>query len=143
MSNAATSPNIVTEAFYAGALRRIELCMKVLSPILIVAAWLIYGWRTALGLGCGCMIAFLNFHWLERTVSALCQRGITNEARQPTTGIVFRFLLRYGLMALSAYVILTVSLASLSGLLAGFFLPVPAILCEAAYEVYAATRRGL
>ena len=45
-----------------------------------------------------------------------------------------RFLLRYVLMALGAYVIFTVSPASLYGLFAGLFLPVAAIACEAAYE---------
>ena len=57
--------------------------------------------------------------------------------------MVFRFLLRYILMAVRAYVILTVSPASLNGLLAGLFLPVAAILCEAGYEVYAALIRGV
>jgi hypothetical protein len=47
------------------------------------------------------------------------------------------------LMALGAYAILTVSPASLNGLLAGLFLPVGAILCEAGYEVYAALARGI
>jgi hypothetical protein len=40
------------------------------------------------------------------------------------------------LMTLVAFVILTVSRESLYGLLAGLFLPVTAILCEAAYETY-------
>jgi hypothetical protein len=47
------------------------------------------------------------------------------------------------LMALGAYVILTVSPASLNGLLAGLFLPVAAIACEAVYELYAALARGV
>ena len=46
-------------------------------------------------------------------------------------------------MGLAAYGILTVSPASLYGLLAGLFLPVAAIACEAAYEVYVALARGL
>ena len=48
--------------------------------------------------------------------------------------MVLRFLLRYVLMALGAYVIFTVSPASLYGLFAGLFLPVAAIACEATYE---------
>jgi hypothetical protein len=56
---------------------------------------------------------------------------------------VLRFLLRYLLMGLSAYAIFTVSRASLYGLLAGLFLPVAGIACEAAYEVYAALARGM
>ena len=45
-------------------------------------------------------------------------------------------------MALGAYAILTVSPASLNGLLAGLFLPVAAIACEALYELYAALAVG-
>jgi hypothetical protein len=46
-------------------------------------------------------------------------------------------------MAIGAYAILTVSPASLYGLLAGLFLPVAAIACEAVYELYAALAHGL
>jgi hypothetical protein len=55
---------------------------------------------------------------------------------------VHRFLLRYFLMALVAFAILTVSRESLYGLFAGLFLPVAAILCEAAYEAYKIVVRG-
>ena len=58
-------------------------------------------------------------------------------------GVVLRFLLRYVLMGLAAYAILSVSPASLYGLFAGLFLPVAAIACEAAYEAYVAVARGL
>jgi hypothetical protein len=46
-------------------------------------------------------------------------------------------------MAIVAFVILTVSRESLYGLFAGLFLPVAAILCEAAYEAYAAVIRKI
>jgi hypothetical protein len=46
-------------------------------------------------------------------------------------------------MALAAYAIFKFSPASLYGLFAGLFLPVGAIMCEAAYELYAALRHGL
>jgi len=53
-------------------------------------------------------------------------------------GIVARFLLRYALLGAAAYGILTSFPASLRGLFAGLFLPVGAIACEAAYELYVA-----
>ena len=107
------------------------------------AAWLRLGWRISLGFGCGCAIAYLNFHWLKRVVSVLGDR--ITEARKPraATAVVLRFLLRYFLMGLAAYAIFTVSRASLYGLFAGLFLPVAGIACEAAYEVYAALVRGI
>ena len=54
-----------------------------------------------------------------------------------------RFLLRYVLLGAAAYGILSSFPASLRGLLAGLFLPVGAIACEAIYELYAAVRRDV
>lgn len=117
--------------------------MTVLAVTGSGAAWLVFGWRIALGFACGCAIAYLNFHWLERVVAALADRITESGRRQSSKGIVVRFLLRYFLMGLGAYVIFTVSPASLYGLFAGLFLPVAGIACEAAYELYVALARGL
>ncbi len=129
--------------FYSGALRRIPQFMVVLALVLSLAACLHYGWRIALGFFCGCVIAYLNFRWLDRVVKALADRATQSGQPESGGGVVFRFLFRYFLMATAAYVIFTVSPASVYGLFAGLFLPVGAIACEAAYEVYAALGRGL
>ena len=131
------------ESFYGGALTRISRSMIVLALVFSLAAWLLYGWRVALGFACGCAIAYLNFHWLKRVVSALADRVAETGKTQSSKGIVLRFLLRYVLMGLAAYVIFSVSPASLYGLFAGLFLPVAAIACEAAYETYAVLGRGM
>jgi len=102
-----------------------------------------FGWHVALGFACGCAIAYLNFYWLERVVSGLADRVTQTGERQSSKGVVWRFLLRYFLMALAAYVIFSVSPASLYGLFAGLFLPVAGIACEAGYEIYAAFARGI
>jgi len=130
------------ESFYSGALARIPHFMIALALVLSAAAWLRYGWRIALGFACGCAIAYLNFHWLGRVVSALADRATQSAYKQSSSGIVFRFLLRYFLMAAAAYAIFSVSPASVYGLFAGLFLPVGGIACEAAYEVYMAVARG-
>jgi len=131
------------EQFYSGALARISQFMLVLWVALTIAAAIRYGWRPALGFACGSAVAYLNFHWLKRVVTALAER-ITRGGRQSSgKGIILRFVFRYVLMGLAAYVILTVSPASLHGLLAGLFLPVGAIACEAAYEAYVALARGI
>jgi small-conductance mechanosensitive channel len=131
------------EQFYSGALQRIRRSMTVLAPLLVVAAWWKFGLRTAAGFAFGCVIAYVNFHWLKRVIAGFADRATGTATSQSGQGIVFRFLLRYFLMALGAYVILTVSPASLNGLLAGLFLPVAAIGCEAVYELYAALARGV
>jgi small-conductance mechanosensitive channel len=131
------------EHFYSGALQRVSRVMAVLSFTLPAAVWWKYGFRAAIGFGFGCGIAFLNFHWLKKVIAAFVDRATGTETSETGRGIVFRFLLRYVLMAIGAYAILTVSPASLNGLLAGLFLPVAAIACEAFYELYAAFVRGV
>jgi hypothetical protein len=128
--------------FYSGALTRIPRFMIALGAILSAGAWFRFGWRIALGFACGCAIAYLNFHWLERVVSALADRATQTPYKQSSGGIVFRFLVRYFLMAAAGYAIFSVSPASLYGLFAGLFLPVGGIACEAAYELYMALTRG-
>ena len=100
--------------------------------------WWRYGWRIALGFACGSVVAYLNFYWLKRVVTALADRATQPGQVHSSSGVVLRFLLRYVLMGLGAYVIFTVSPASLYGLFAGLFLPVAAIACEAAYETWVA-----
>lgn len=138
-----TESSVESEAFYSGALERIRWWMIGIATVALAIAFLRFGPRAALGVALGCAIAYLNFHWLKRVISAMAER-ITNTGKtQSAKGIVLRFVLRYLLMALAAYVILSVSPASLYGLFAGLFLPVAAIACEAGYEVYVAVARGL
>jgi len=137
------SAQTASELFYAGALRRIPRFMLALALVFSLAAWLRFGWRMALGFFCGCAIAYLNFHWLDRVVNALADRATQTGRKQSSGGVVFRFLVRYFLMAAAGYAIFSVSPASLYGLFAGLFLPVAAIACEAIYELYAALSRGV
>ena len=131
------------EAFYSGALGRISRLMVALAVALSITGWWRYGWRVALGFAGGCAVAYLNFHWLKKVVSALADRSTQPAKSQSSSGMVLRFLLRYVLMALGAYVIFTFSPASLYGLFAGLFLPVGAIACEALYEGWAALASGI
>jgi hypothetical protein len=131
------------EHFYSGAIDRIRRVMVVIAPVLSGAAWWKFGPRSALGFTLGCAIAYINFYWLKRVIAGFADRATGATTASSGEGIVFRFLLRYMLMAVGAYVILTVSPASLNGLLGGLFLPVAAIVCEAAYEVYVALARGI
>jgi len=134
-----TDPN--SEAFYSGALDRISRIMLVLAVAVSAVALWWYGWRIALGFACGSGVSAFNFHWLKRVVAALADRATHSSQKQSSEGVVWRFLLRYVLMGLGAYVIFTVSPASLSGLFVGLFLPVAAIVCEAAYELWVAIVR--
>ena len=138
-----TAQEIAADNFYSGALDRIRHFMMGLSLLLTIAAWWKFGARPAAGFACGCAVAYLNFYWLKRVISALADRATGTATPQSSQGIVARFLLRYILMAVATYAILTVFPKSLNGLLAGLFLPVAGIACEAVYEVYVALARNI
>ena len=129
--------------FYSGAYARIVRFMLALGMVAMIAVLARFGVIVAAGFVVGCAIAFVNFHWLKRVVSALADRAAATGERQSSKGVVLRFLLRYFLIALGAYAIFKISQDSLYGLLGGLFLPVGAILLEAVYELYAALRRGV
>jgi len=136
-------PDAAAEAFYSGAIVRITRYMLPLGLLGFAVAWWRGGAAFALGFVAGCCIAFVNFYWLKRVVNALAERVSRSGQSESGRAAFTRFLLRYALIALAAYAILRYSTSGLYGLLAGLFLPVGAIACEAAYEVYVALRRGL
>jgi len=128
------------EAFYASVYWRLIGLMSFLAIAGTIVAWI--GYRAPQGLSflAGAIIAILNFHWLKRTVEAMGGR-LPDKARS-ARGVVVRFLLRYVLIALAAYVILKSTTNSLYGFFAGLSAPVGAILIEAVYETYRALRGG-
>ena len=131
------------EHFYSGAAARITRYMLVLAALgAAITGWRIGIWFAA-GFLVGCLIAYVNFSWLKRAVNALAERATGGGGHEGGRGVFIRFLLRYGLIAIAAYAIFEISTPGLYGMLAGLFLPVGAIACEAAYEGYIALRRGL
>jgi hypothetical protein len=132
-----------SDDFYARSLDRIQTFMLVVGIAALITACIFLGWRIGMGFALGATIAYLNFHWLKKVVAGLAELTIASGTPASSRGVVHRFLLRYFLMAIIAFVILTISRESLYGLFAGLFLPVAAILCEAAYETYAAVVRKM
>lgn len=135
-------PSPEAEAFYANAYQRIVRGMLVLPILTTPILWLKYNRAVAVGFLGGCVIALYNFYRLKRTVSALADKVADTGQKQSASSVVAGFLSRYFLIAIAAYVIFKSSAMSVYGLFAGLFLPVGAILIEAAYETYGALRRG-
>jgi ATP synthase I chain len=138
-----TAGTPASDDFYSRALERIQRIMIVIAIAGLVTGWVFFGARMALGLALGASIAYVNFRWLEQVIAGIADLTIQSGTPASGRGVVHRFLLRYFLMAIIAFVILTVSRESLYGLFAGLLLPVAAILCEAVYEGYAALVRGM
>ena len=133
----------VAEHFYSRAPVRITRFIFFLAVVAFVPLALRFGWNFALGFATGSALAWLNFHWLTQAVSGLADRIVDSNSRERGRSVVVKFLIRYVLIGLAAYVIFTSWSAALYGLFAGLCLPALAMVCEAGYEAYVAFRRGL
>ncbi len=136
------APHPPTEHFLAGAYRRIQVAIIVLAAVLAGPFFYFLGWRSGGGFLLGAAIAYLNFLWLKQSILALTDS--VNEHSPPTRGrvVAFKFIFRYAVIAAVAYAIISSSALSITGLIAGFFLSVVALLFEAVTEVVHALRHG-
>jgi hypothetical protein len=129
------------ESFYASVYRRIVRYMIALFLVAAPIAWIRFRWPAALAFTVGCGVGALNFYWLKTTLTAMADRVTKTGQPQSSAGVIFRFLLRYVLIAVAAYGIFRGSAGSVDGLFAGLFLPVGAIFIEAMYVVFAGLLR--
>jgi hypothetical protein len=95
------------------------------------------GWRGGCGFLLGGLIAYLNFHWIKRTVYAL---GEAAGGKPPRARVAVFLGLRYLLLGGGAYAILRFSEISLNAALVGLFVPAAAVILEILIElIYART----
>ncbi len=132
-----------SEAFYDRAIWRMQRIMVGVGLAVIVVAGWRFGVSAALGAALGAALAWHNFRWLAKAVDALGERITTGRSRERGGLIVLRFTVRILLMGLGAYAIFKYSRGGLYGYVAGLCIPVPALFYEAAYELFAAYRRGI
>jgi hypothetical protein len=130
------------DQFFAGALKRIRKYLVAASVIGLVVCLVFFRWPVAAGFLAGAIISYVNHRWLEGAVDALGERITTGESKERGGGIVVRAALRYAFIAVGAYVIFNVSLAGLHGFLGGVCLPIVAVACEVAGEIFVVLRRG-
>lgn len=135
-------PNPAAENFYGGAIHRIVRILMILAVITPLPVWWFYGLAAAAGFFLGGLISWVNFKSLARSVEGLASRIVEAHSRERGGVVVLRFLLRYVLVGIVAYAIFRGSSQAFRGFLFGLCLPVGAMLCEAAWEAYAALRRG-
>jgi len=130
------------DQFFDGALERIRKFMLVLAALGLLVCVAFFRWPVAAGFVAGAVVSYVNHRWLERAVEAVGERITTGQSHERGGGIVFRAVLRYVFVAVGAYVIFNVSRAGLYGFLGGVCLPIAAIVCEVAVELFAALRGG-
>ncbi len=129
-----------SDALFADSLRRIQKFIPLASAaIALVLLW--KGTRgLALGFLAGAAVAWINFLWLKSTVAALADAITLGGIHASRPRVVLRFITRFALIALGAYVIFTSYPVAFHGFLGGLFVPVLAIFMEAAYVVLVAVR---
>ena len=130
------------EQFFANTVRRIPKFLLVISALALSPVAWVFGVPAAGGFAAGALVSWFNFRALARGVEALGDRIVEQHSRERGHVVVMRFLLRYLLVAAIGYVIFKSSLGAFRGFLFGVCAPVAAMLLEAAYEAYAALRRG-
>lgn len=130
------------EEFFSAAYQRIIRILLVLLPCLVLTFWISFNHRFALGFLVGGGVAILNFLSLKKLVIAFADRVIQSGGKERSSGLVLRFVLRYGLIAGVGYAIFKSSAMSAYGLVAGLGIPALAIMIEAGYELYGAIRQG-
>lgn len=128
------------EAFYSRAIPRMLRVMLIAGAVLLWPAFRVYGWKGMAGFAAGCAVSLMNFHLLVRGVEGLADRVVNRQSKEKGRVIVWRFLLRYGLVALIAYAIFKGSALAFRGFLWGLCLPVVAMMIEAAVEAYVALK---
>lgn len=137
-----SAPETESERFYSAAYSRIVRFSIILLPCLTAIFWFALDHGFALGWLAGGIVAIFNFLSLKKLVIAFADRVVASGGTQRSSGLVLRFLLRYGLVAAVAYGIFRSSAVSAYGLLAGLTLPALAIMIEAGYELSMYLRRG-
>jgi small-conductance mechanosensitive channel len=139
---AMSQPEQADEQFFSAAYQRIIRILLVLLPCLVIAFWIFFNHRFALGFLIGGGVAILNLLSLKKLVIAFADRVIHSGGKERSSGLVLRFVLRYGLVAGVGYAIFKSSAMSAYGLVAGLGIPAAAIMIEAGYELYGAIRQG-
>ena len=141
LANAEVAETPQERAMYERILPRLQRSMVVATALLIVPAFWFYQRVGALGFAFGAAISYVNFRALSRSVEGLTDRIVNQNSHEKGASIVFRFMLRYGLVGAAAYAIFKGSSLAFRGFLWGLCVPVAALMAEAAWEGYRAFRR--
>ena len=127
------------EEFYTAAERRIEWLIAGIGAAATAAAWFVWGRGAAAGLAAGASLSWVNYRWMKQGVDTLARLSMaqagTQRAQVPAS-VYLKFLGRYALLIVAAYVILRAFRPPLASLLAGFFSVVAAVLVEMVGQLF-------
>lgn len=102
------------------------------------ALWFRSGWQMAASLFLGAAVAIVNLRWMEFSVRRMFDAQLGE--RRGSKRLVWKALLRYAFLGAVAYVIFKGYFVSVRAFLVGLFVPIAALMIEAAYEMIVALR---
>jgi hypothetical protein len=117
---------------------RIELLTLGIGAVAAVATGLVWGVRSGAGVAAGAVLSWLSYRWLKRGVEAAGRMAeVTPEGQRTRAprGIVWRFVGRYVLLFVGAYVILTGFKLPAIALVAGLFASAAAVIAEVIWHL--------
>jgi ATP synthase I chain len=121
------------EAFYSAAERRIEYLTIGIGAAGAACAAIFWGIRAGAGVAVGALLSWINVRWMKQGVGTLVRLSTeqhdAEKPRIPKSSYV-KFLGRYALLIVVAYVILRGFRAMALSLIVGLFAGVMAVLVE-------------
>jgi small-conductance mechanosensitive channel len=127
------------EEFYAAAERRIEyFTLSIAAVATVIVAWF-WGRAAAAGFAAGAILSWINYRWMKQGVGTLARLSSAQagtERAQVPASVYLKFLGRYALLIVAAYVILRNFKLPVASLLAGFFTVIAAVLVEMVGQLF-------
>jgi len=112
--------------------------MLVVSVLLLGPVFWFYRWAGSIGFALGAAVSYVNFRSLTRGVEGLADRIVNRHSQEKGGRIIFRFAVRYLLVAAVAYAIFRGSSVGFHGFLWGLCVPAAALMVEAVWQGYSA-----
>jgi ATP synthase I chain len=127
------------ESFYSAAERRIEYLTIGIGAAGALGALAIWGIRAGAGVAIGALLSWLNFRWMKQGITTLARLSTAQSDAEKThipKSAYAKFLGRYVLLIVVAYVILRGFRSMGLALLAGLFAAVAAVLAELIFQLF-------
>lgn len=124
-----------SEEFLSGAYQRILRTTMILSVAVTGGSIVAWGWRNALAMAIGALVAYVNLRWLHHGTVLAVHRMAASGANAPSRSrFMLAFAGRYVFVITAAYVILSSYPQACVAFMVGLAFPIVAAMCEGVYE---------